>query len=161
MVKQVLRTDAIVIKPCRQGPWVSNVETLGIVDSQFSQQIHRRFVAHILGDCLLPEPTGDVDRRTDQQLVGRAGRTGANELAIDLEQVEWKVLQVVETAKACSEVVKRKPTTELCKSRCELLCPWNVGNGSRLRHLQHQVHRIDASLRQCMLNDRQQLWVAR
>ena len=67
------------------------------------------------------------------------------------------MLQVVEAAEACAKVVKRKPTTQLGKSCSELLRTRDVGNGGRLRHLQHEIHGVDTVLAQLVLDDRQQL----
>ena len=70
-------------------------------------------VLDVLGDRRLAEPAGDLDDRLHGQLVGVAARHVADEGAVDLDQVEGDLLQVVEGAEAGAVVVDRDLAAEL------------------------------------------------
>src|SRR4051812_1208366 len=81
------------------------VVALGVVDTQAGEQVDGLLVADDLGDRLLVEAAGEFDHRLDHQLVGGAVAGVSNELAVDLQEVEWQVLQVVERSEPRAEVV--------------------------------------------------------
>ena len=89
------------------------VEALSVRDAELAQQRDRGGIADVLGDRLLPEAARDVDDGPDDETVGGRGAAFADELAVDLQDVEAHVLEVVERAEAGAEVVQREAAAEL------------------------------------------------
>ena len=84
------------------------------MSTPYSRSIsRRRVVLDELGDRRLAEAAGDLDDRLDGQLVGVVARHVADEGAVDLDQVEGDLLQVVEGAEAGAVVVDRDLAAEL------------------------------------------------
>ena len=96
---------------------LAEVEALGEVDAHLAQQLERLAVVDELGDRALAQPAGDVDDRPHDQLVGPVVGRSRDELAVDLQQVERQVLEVVERGEAGAEVVERELAAELADRR--------------------------------------------
>ena len=99
---------------------VAEVKALSVVDAEVGEQADGFFVADELGDRALAHAGGDVDCGFDQQSVGFAGAAALDELAVDLEEVEGEVFEVVEGAVAGAEVVQREPAAQLGEVADEL-----------------------------------------
>ncbi len=93
--------------------WLAEEVALAVVDAELAQQRDGRLVADVLGDRLLTQPARDRDDGLDHELVGARAAGVAHELAVDLQDVEVHVLEVVEGAEAGAEVVQREAAAEL------------------------------------------------
>ncbi len=91
----------------------AEVEALGHVDAVLAQHLGGRVVLDELGDRRLAEAAGDLDDRLHGELVGVVAGHVADEVAVDLDQVEGQVLEVVEGAEAGAVVVDRDLAAEL------------------------------------------------
>ena len=79
---------------------------LRVVDAALPEEAGGILVGHKLGDGFLVESPGDADNGLDDELVHRACDDPSDEIAVDLEIVEGQRLEVVEGAKAGTEVVQ-------------------------------------------------------
>src|SRR5205823_2218684 len=90
----------------------SDVEALGEVDSVVADQVEGHLVLDTLGDRLDPEALRDSDDRPHDLLIGRVVAKLADEVHVDLYELDRKVLQVGEASVPGTEVVERKCTSE-------------------------------------------------
>jgi DNA-binding NarL/FixJ family response regulator len=79
------------------GGGAAEVMALCEVDAVLAQQLHGRFILHVLGDGLFTEALSQVDHRLDQVLILPARSQVSHELDIDLEVVDGHGLQVAAT----------------------------------------------------------------
>ena len=82
------------------------VETLGVIDAPFAQQVESGLVRHEFCDRLPSRNLGRIDDRMDDGLVDFALGDPLDESAVDLDQVERDLLQVAEPAVTGTEVVE-------------------------------------------------------
>ena len=136
----------------RQWGGPAEVEALGVVDTERTQQIHGLLILHALGDRLQAEPAREPDDRADHMLVGDARARVPNELAIDLEEVHRQVLEVMEAAVAAAEVVEGEPATEMPEPLGQLDRDRGVCDQRGLSDLEHEPRRIGPGARQLMLD---------
>src|SRR5512133_3651281 len=92
---------------------LAEVEALRHVDAELAQQLDRGRLLDVLGDRLLAQTARDLDDCPDRELVGVVARQVADEVAVDLDQVEGQVLEVVEGPEPDPVVVDRDRATEL------------------------------------------------
>ena len=102
------------------------------------------FVGDELGDRLFAEASGDADDGLDHELVDVSAGGVLDEFAVDLDVVEWQVLEVVEGAEAGAEVIEREAAAEVAQVLREGLGVGDVGDGGGLGDLEDQVRRVDA-----------------
>ena len=81
---------------------------LGVVDPELSQERERLRILDALTDRLHGEGLGERDNGLDDVAAGRIAREVAYELNVDLQIVDWKLLEESEGAVACTEVIERK-----------------------------------------------------
>src|SRR3954447_4477152 len=90
----------------------SDVVPLGVVDAELAHRLQRVGVGHELRQGWRSQASGDGDDRLDDEPVGGVVAQAADELAVDLEQVEAEVLEVGERREARAEVVERQATAQ-------------------------------------------------
>ena len=103
----------------------------------------RRLVADELGDRALAHAPRELDDGADHQAVGGVGGAVAHELAVDLDEVEGQVLEVVEGAEARPEVVQREAAAELAELLGEGARRGDVVDRGGLGDLEDQLRRVD------------------
>src|SRR3954451_14672676 len=87
-------------------------EPLRVVDADLTQAHKRLAVLYELGDGLHSEALGDLDHRLDEHLVGAAAGHVADELPVDLDVVDRKLLEVGERPESGAEVIEGAATPE-------------------------------------------------
>ena len=107
-----------------------------MIDPILAQQLQRRLVLDELRHGRDTQTPGDLDHPANQHLVDLADRQVADEVTVDLEEVERQVLEVVEGAEAGAEVVERETAPEPAQGRGELTRLRHVGGRRCLAHLE-------------------------
>src|SRR5581483_2833516 len=82
-----------------------------------------------LRDGMLAREMADLVDRAHHLTIDRVAQNLTHEAAVDLEEVDRKVLQVAERGQARSEVIERKLATEL---------PQSLDEAVRLREARHR-----------------------
>ena len=98
-------------------------------------------VADELGDRALAHAAGELDDGADHEPVGGVGGAVADELAVDLDEVEGQVLEVVEGAEARAEVVQGEAAAELAELLGEAARGGDVVDRGGLGDLEDQLGR--------------------
>src|SRR6185369_11604199 len=89
-------------------------KSLNHADPELTDQLKVIVGFDTLGAGVHAERLGKSDDGTDDRGVAVGGRRRAADKAlIDLDLVERRLLQIAERAVACTEVVKRKPDSEV------------------------------------------------
>ena len=91
------------------------------------------------------------DDRLNDELIHRARNQAPDEPAVDLDVVEWKVLEVVERAESRAEVVEGKLATATAQAGGEGSRLFKIADRGRLGQLEDQTSRIDSCFIQCSL----------
>jgi len=136
------------------------MEALSVVDAALPQQFRHVLIGDELRHGLLPHALGNPDDCFDDELVGGVGAEAANEVAIDLEIVEGKMLQVKERAEASPKIVQREPAAPSPQLRGERLRALNVADRGCFGHLEDQGCGIDARVGERAIDGRNKLRVA-
>src|SRR5205823_12299218 len=121
---------------------------------------NRLIVTNNLHNNLLLKTTNQIDDRLNHQPINITVTTVAHKLAIDLQEVERQVLEVVERPEARPEVVESEAAAELGESLAEPPGRAHVGHGCGLGHLEDQSLRRHPGAPELRLDDLEQLRVA-
>src|ERR1700730_10789111 len=84
----------------------AEVKALGVAHAEFAQNVERGFVFDRLRDRGLTETVGHLDDCANGEAVDRARGQVAHELAVDLERVERKMLEMVKRREPRAEVIE-------------------------------------------------------
>jgi hypothetical protein len=123
-----------------------DVEALHVVDAVVAQQLDGPVVAHELGDRGLAELAGELHDGLHHRLVGVALAQVPDEVAVDLQELERQVLEVVERAEAGPEVVQREAAADPPELGHELPGLVHVQHRGRLGDLEDEVSGVDRRL---------------
>jgi hypothetical protein len=115
------------------------------VDAELEQQLERLRILDTLGDRLQLEAARERDDGLDDVAAGRVGREVADELDVDLQEVERQLLEVGEAAVARAEVVERELAAEVVQVLGERARGGLVRDQRRLGYLEHEQGRIRAA----------------
>ena len=101
-----------------------DVEALRVVDPVVAQELERLAdPRRTRRSSLMPSPCATSTIASHQDLIDLADRQLADEVAVDLQEVERQVLEVVEGAEAGAEVVQREPAAQARQRLGELAAP--------------------------------------
>mmetsp|Transcript_59389 Transcript_59389/g.140279 ORF Transcript_59389/g.140279 Transcript_59389/m.140279 type:complete len:1259 (-) Transcript_59389:615-4391(-) len=106
-----------------------HVIALGEVDTQLAQPCMQGRRADEFADGLHADHPRHVDKAAHRDLVQRIVQHIADELAVDLQQVDPQVLQIAEGRRTGAEIVQRHPDTE---------APHLVDEVGSVRHMGHR-----------------------
>src|SRR3954463_3716954 len=123
----------------RDGP--AEVEALGEVDAELADGLEDVLVRDELGEARRAEAGGTPPAPLDDEPVRRVLAHAADELAVDLEDVEVEVLERRERGEAGPEVVEREPAADTPQRRRERACGVEVDDRGRLGDLDQEPAR--------------------
>ena len=109
-----------------QGAGASGVVALCVADAEGVEEGEGLVVLDEFGDGVGAESVGDVDDGFDDELVGGCLGESFDEFAVDFEEVEFEVFEVVEGREAGAEVVEREVAAVLAEGVGELLGVFDV-----------------------------------
>jgi DNA-binding transcriptional LysR family regulator len=142
------------------GRGAADPEPLREVDAELGQQAQGPLVLDALGDRADAEGAGEAHDRLDEVTAGLVARQLADELDVDLQEVDRQALEVGEPAVAGPEVVERDPAAEVAHRVQEALGDRLVAQERGLGDLEDDERRVGPRLGELALDERAELRVA-
>ena len=112
--------------------------SLPVTDPEPAQQIHGRLITHALCHNLCAEPGRDLGHSFDDELIPGRIREVADEVPVDLHEIEVEVLQVLERGEGGPEIVEGEPAAGVAQTRSEFARATEVGDPAGLGQLDGQ-----------------------
>ena len=135
------------------------MKSLPEVSTVLAYQVQGLGVADEFGDALHSQRPDHLDHGRDQLLVYILTRQIADEAAVDLDEIQGEVLQIIKGGEADAEVVQGDPAAKRLQGVQDLHGLLHLGDDCGLRHLEGQQGRIGPRCLQFGLDDRHDLLV--